>query len=35
VKGSYNSSTAPNPRGRNQVQATAKNEKIIVSSFLV
>jgi len=30
---SYNTSTAPNPRGRNQVQATAKNEKIQQTSM--
>jgi len=29
----YNTSTAPNPRGRNQVQATAKNEKIQQTSM--
>ena len=33
VKAPYNTSTAPNPRGRNQVQATAKNEKIQQTSM--
>ena len=33
VKASYNTATAPNPRGRNQVQATAKNEKIQQTSM--